>query len=93
MAEKYNFDEYIDRSCLNPELKKSLSVVLRKNIMHPISKTRRTNSSNGLLTQKFRTVHIVAMLEDLTVVGPFKKLSLEGIRQKHIDISNVGMDQ
>lgn len=84
MAEKYNFDEYIDRSRLNPELKKSLSVVLRKNIMHPISKTRRTTSSNSLLTQKFRTVHIVAMLEDLTVSGPFKRLSLEGIRQKHI---------
>lgn len=85
MAEKYNFDEYIDRSRLNPELKKSLSVVLRKNIMHPISKTRRTTSSNSLLTQKFRVVHIVAILEDLTVAGPFKKLSLDGIRQKHID--------
>ena len=28
---------------------------------------------------------IVVMLEDLTVTGPFKKLALEGIRQKHID--------
>ena len=85
MAEQYNFHEYIERCRLSPELKHSLCEVLRKHIMHPISKTRRTSSNNGLLTQKFRVVHIVAMLEDLTVAGPFKKLSLDGIRQKHID--------
>ena len=85
MAVRHNYDADIDRSRLSNSLKEELRLIFRKHIHIPISGTRRTNTSNGVITQRFRSLQIVAMLEDLTVAGPFKKLSLDGIRQKHID--------
>lgn len=85
MAVRHNFDADIDRSRLSNSLKEELRLIFRKHIHIPISGTRRTNTSNGVITQKFRSLQIVAMLEVLTVSGPFKKLTLEGLRQKHVD--------
>jgi hypothetical protein len=85
MAEIYNYHLDLDRSSLRTEIKEELRILFGKNILKPISKSRRTISNNGLQTQRLRSLNIIAMLDLLDREGGFKLVKVERLRQKHID--------
>ena len=85
MAITYRHYDDVSRAKIPQVLKSELAELFNKNLNIAQSKTRRTNSTLSVKTQRLRCLNIVKAIEDIYCVGKFEITSLYTLKEKHIN--------